>query len=398
MLEMKNKKSAPIVRDAAFTFNSVDSARKSMTGENDNFVYSRWAHGNPTVRALEEELAHLEFRYIKEPEAYSYKNCLTFASGMAAILQMFAGLVASGFLKRGDEILVSKPLYMTTIEVFEKDIPLWGMKVKFVDASSVAEVKKAITRKTKVVFVEFLANPTLAMADVIGIGKLIAGTNILFVVDNSFGSPYYFRPLEHGAHLVIHSVTKFISGHGDVIAGAIIGEEKHINLFIEQYHRYGACMSPDVASLVFRSCKTFDIRLKKQGLNAFILARWLVDQPKIKRVHYPGLDTFVHRDLARTHMDNNTGYGGMISIDMHTPEDAKKFLDTLAAESRTFDISVSLGFTNTRGEFDAGMVHVACTEEEMQEFGLSPTLIRLTIGIEDIEDIKDDFADALSDL
>lgn len=399
---MKNKKSVPIVRDAAFSFKNVESARDAMTGKSTGDVYGRWAHGNPTVRDAEEEIAFLEFRNLKKPEDISYKNCLLYSSGMAAISQLFFGLRASGFLTPGDEAVCTSPLYMTTIDVMRKDLALWGIRVKFVDGSSWHNIKKAITKRTRVVFAEYLANPTLVETHVEATGKWLHGSGILFVVDNSLGSPYYYRPLEHGAHLVVHSVTKFISGHGDVIAGAIIGEEEYMNLFIGQYHRFGACISPDVASLIHRSCKTFDVRLEKQGKNARELAHWMRHERRIKKVHYP---EFVDEERASfTYSQMRTpsgevGFGAMVSIEMHTAEDAIRLLNTLASKSTFFNISVSLGFTQTRGEFDAGMVHAAmASEEEMQEFGLSPTLIRLTIGLEDADEIIADFAKALQSI
>lgn len=399
---MKNKKSVAIVRDVAFCFTDVESARDAMTGKSTGDVYGRWAHGNPTVRAAEEEIAYLEFRNLKKPEDISYKNCLLYSSGMAAISQLFFGLNASGFLKPGDEVICTKPLYMTTIDVMKKDLALFGIKVKFVDGSSWHNVKNTITSRTKVIFAEFLANPTLVETHVEAIARWIKGMNILFVVDNSLGSPYYYRPLEHGAHLVVHSVTKFISGHGDVIAGAIIGEEEHMSLFIDQYHRFGGCLSPDVASLIHRSCKTFDVRLERQGKNARELAGWLKAERRIKKVHYP---EFVDEQRASfTHSQMRTpsgeeGFGAMVSIEMHTAEDSIRLLNTLASKSTFFNISVSLGFTQTRGEFDAGMVHAAvASEEEMREFGLSPTLIRLTIGLEDVDGVIADFAKALQSI
>lgn len=392
---MKNKNSIPLVRDAAFHFKNVETANKAMTGKLDHDVYPRWAHGNPTIRALEEEIAYLEFRNIGDS---SHKNCLVYASGMASILQVFYGLKNSGFLKNGDEVISSTPTYMTTIEVMQKDLPLLGMQAQFVDASDIKNIEKAITPRTKVIFVEFLANPTLRVADVKSIAALAKKHDVLFIVDNSFASAYYFRPLEHGAHLVVHSATKFISGHGDVIAGAVIGEERYINLFIGQYHRYGACMAPDTAWLLLRSLKTFDLRLARQGENAQRIAEWLHHQPKIKKVHYPGLVDFPQHELAKIHMTTpfgNQGYGAMVSIEMHTAQDAEKLLDTLSAISKTFIISVSLGFTETRGEFDAGMVHAGVPEAEMKKLGLYPTLIRFSIGIEEITQLIDDFEKAL---
>ncbi|MBI4114856.1 MAG: PLP-dependent transferase [Candidatus Niyogibacteria bacterium] len=392
---MKNKNSIPLVRDAAFRFKNVEIANKAMTGKLDHEVYTRWAHGNPTVRAFEEEVAYLEFRNIGES---SYKNCLASSSGMATILQMFYGLKASGFLEDGDEVISSTPTYMTTIEVMQKDLPLLGMKTKFVDASDSDNVEKAVTARTKVIFVEFLANPTLRVADVKGIAELAKKHKALFVVDNSFASAYYFRPLEHDAHLVVHSATKFINGHGDVVAGVIVGKEEHMKLFIDQYHRYGACMAPDTALLLLRSLKTFDLRLARQGENAEKLAAWLQKHPKIKTVHYPGLPSFPQHELAKSHMATpfgKAGYGGMVSVEMHTGKDATNLLDTLSEISSTFIISVSLGFTETRGEFDAGMVHAGVAEKEMEELGLCPTLIRFSIGVEEIDQLVNDFDTAL---
>ncbi|MCR5577127.1 MAG: methionine gamma-lyase [Oscillospiraceae bacterium] len=369
----------PIYQTSTFEFDSVEQGGRRFAGQEAGYIYTRL--GNPTVTAVEEKIAALE----------GGEAALGTAAGMGAISAALWTAVVGG-----DEILASDTLYGCTFALLNHGMPKFGVKTTFADFADIEAVKAALTPKTKVVYLETPCNPTLKVVDIEEIAKIAHAYNsdIKVIVDNTFASPYLQQPLSLGADVVVHSATKYINGHGDVIAGFVVGKAD----FIGQVRMFGlkdmtgAVMSPFDAFLIARGLKTLDIRMERHCANAMKVAKFLHDHPAVAKVYYPGLEDFEGYEIAKKQMKKP---GGMMSIELKAGRDA-----TAAAinKLKLCTVAVSLGDAETLVEHAASMTHSTYTKEELAASGISEGLVRISIGLEDPEDIIADFEQAFAGL
>lgn len=353
---------------------STTFAKQSVEDVDKGYVYIRT--GNPTRDRLEMKLAALE----------NGKYALAFSSGLAAETSLLLSL-----LKKGDHIVAFDDLYGGTKRLFEKVMNRFGIEVTYVDARDPLNVKSAITRNTKLVWLETPTNPLLKLADIKEISEIAHEHNVLVVVDNTFATPYFQRPLDLGADIVLHSVTKYLGGHSDVLGGAIIVNDDEIHQKI-RFHQnaVGAVLSPFDSWLVMRGLKTLAIRMKKHEENAMKLAKYLEDHPKVEKVYYPGLPSHPQHELAKKQM---SGFGGMLSIELVGGlKEATKFVESL----NIFALAESLGGVESLIEIPALMTHAGIPKEERLRIGIKDSLVRISVGIEDYEDLVNDLEQALS--
>ena len=307
-------------------------------------------------------------------------------SGMAAISSLFWSL-----LNQGDELVVHTTLYGNTHALVAEGLPRFGVTVKRVDLADPAAVEAGITEKTRLVFFETPANPDLAIVDVRAVSEVAKAHGALTVVDNTFASPALQRPIECGADAVVHSMTKFLGGHSDVIAGALIGPEEVVTQTRRHGLRYltGGALAPLSAFLVLRGLKTLGVRVERQSRNAMALARFLEGHPKVARVLYPGLESHPGHAVAKAQMSD---FGGLLAFELKGGADAgRHFMNALKLASR----AVSLGGCETLVQHPASMTHATYSAEDLARAGLTHGLIRASIGLEDEEDILEDFEAAL---
>ena len=369
----------PIYQTSTFAFDSVEQGGARFAGTETGYVYSRPA--NPSTNSVEAKIASLE----------NGEAAMATASGMGAITAtLYRSVVA------GDEIVADETLYGCTFAFLSKEIVQLGVKVKFIDLNEPGALKKALTEKTKVVYFETPCNPTLKIIDIKAVADETHAYNpaIKVIVDNTFCSPYLQRPLELGADVVVHSATKYINGHGDVIAGFVVGKKEFIDDVrgIGVVHMTGAVMSPFNAFLISRGLKTLSIRMERHCYNAKKLAAWLEAHPAVAKVRYPGLESFEGHEIAKKQMSD---FGGMMSIELKADRDTvAKAINKL----KLCTIAVSLGDAETLVEHAASMTHSTYSPEELAEAGISEGLVRISVGLEDIEDIIADFEQAFADL
>ncbi len=369
----------PIYQTSTFEFETVEQGGARFAGQENGYIYSRL--GNPTVATLEAKVAELE----------GGEAALATASGMGAISTAIWSSVEGG-----DEIVASDTLYGCTFALLNHGISKFGVKAHLVDMTDMDALKAALNEKTKVVYLETPCNPTLKIVDIAAVAKVAHEYNadIKVVVDNTFCTPYLQRPLELGADVVVHSATKYLNGHGDVIAGVIVGKAD----FITQCRMFGlkdmtgAVMSPFNAFLMARGMKTLDIRMERHCANAQKVAEFLESHPAVAKVYYPGLESFEGHEIAKRQMKLP---GGMISIELKASREA-----TAAALNKLelCTIAVSLGDAETLVEHPASMTHSTYTAEELKASGISEGLVRISIGLEDPEDIIADFKAAFDTL
>jgi cystathionine beta-lyase len=339
-----------------------------------DYEYSRAA--NPTRTALEESLASIE----------NGARGLAFSSGLAAtdcLLRMF---------KAGDEIIAMDDLYGGTYRLFTRLYKDSGIKFHFVDMNDLEKFQSLINENTKLVWVETPTNPLMKLADIAAIAQITKKHNILFAVDNTFATPYLQKPLDLGADIVMHSATKYLGGHSDVIAGALIikdkalGEELHFKQFAT-----GATLGPMDSFLVLRGIKTLHLRVQRHCENGEKVAAYLDNHPLVERVYYPGLASHPFHEIAKKQM---SGFGGMVTFTFKSgkKEDAIKFLENL----KVFTLAESLGGVESLANHPALMTHASIPEDKRKEVGISDDLVRLSVGIEDIEDLLADLEQAFN--
>ena len=369
----------PIYQTSTFEFESVEQGGRRFAGQEPGYIYTRL--GNPTVTSVEEKVAALE----------GGEAALGTAAGMGAISSaLWSSVVA------GDEIVASDTLYGCTFALLNHGMTKFGVSVKFIDMANLEAVKAALTPATKVVYLETPCNPTLKVVDIEEIAKIAHGYNkdIRVIVDNTFASPYLQQPLKLGADTVVHSATKYINGHGDVIAGFVVGKAD----FIAKVRMFGlkdmtgAVMSPFDAFLIARGLKTLDIRMEKHCANAMKVARFLHDHPAVDKVYYPGLEDFAGYEIAKKQMKLP---GGMMSIELKADRDK---VAAALNKLQLCTIAVSLGDAETLVEHAASMTHSTYTKEELAASGISEGLVRISVGLEDAEDIIADLKSVLDTL
>jgi cystathionine beta-lyase/cystathionine gamma-synthase len=342
-------------------------------GQHKGFEYARTQ--NPTRSSLEANLAAIE----------GGKAAFAFASGMSAIHAIVTRLSA------GDHAIVTDNTYGGTFRLFDKVMTRMGLTFSFVDTSDPKEIEAAMTPATKMVFIETPTNPVLRLTDIAASAEIAHRHGAFLVVDNTFASPCLQRPIEMGADLVVHSTTKYLNGHSDSIGGVVIAvRDEHIEWLKFIQNSAGAILSPMDSSLILRGTKTLPLRMAQHTANGTALAEFLSEQPKVKKVIYPGLKSHPQYDLARRQMPH--GCGGMLSFEMGSLEEARVVLNKF----RLMALAESLGGVETLVCHPASMTHASVPPERRAKIGLSDSLIRISAGVEHIEDLKDDLRQALS--
>lgn len=367
----------PVFLTSTYAFESAKVGGDRFAGEAEGYIYSRV--GNPTVAVLEQRIASLE-----EGEA-----ALATSSGMGALTAIIWTL-----LEAGDEVIADKTLYGCTFGLLKHHAPRFGITARFVDLTEPAELAGALTPRTKLVITETPSNPNMRLVDIAAVAELCHGAGATFVVDNTYCSPYLQRPLTLGADLVVHSATKYLGGHGDLLAGVVVGAKELVDQvrFVGIKELNGACISAFDAFLVLRGLKTLALRMDRHCATAERLALDLEAAPQVARVFYPGLASHPQRDLAERQMD---GFGGMIALELAGGLRAGiAFMDALRLCTR----AVSLGDAETLVQHPASMTHATYSEQERAEHGITDGLIRLSVGLEDYEDIRDDLLASLSSI
>lgn len=365
----------PIYQTSTFIFDSAEQGGKRFALEEAGYIYTRL--GNPTTTVLEEKIAALE-----EGEA-----AVAMSSGMGAISSTLWTI-----LKAGDHIVTDKTLYGCTFALMCHGLTRFGVEVSFVDTSNLEEVKNAMKENTRVVYLETPANPNLKIVDLEEISKIAhTNPNTLVVVDNTFATPYIQKPLKLGVDIVVHSVTKYLNGHGDVIAGLVVTNKALADQirFIGLKDMTGAVLGPQDAYYIVRGMKTFEIRMERHCKNAKAIAEFLDKHPKIEKVYYPGLETHEGYNIVKKQMKD---FGGMISFELKGGYEAGK---TLLNNLKLCSLAVSLGDTETLIQHPASMTHSPYTKEEREAAGITDGLVRLSVGLENVEDIIADLEQGL---
>ncbi|NWF88317.1 MAG: PLP-dependent transferase [Ignavibacteriaceae bacterium] len=340
-------------------------------GKNKGYSYGR-TH-NLTRAALEENIAVLE----------KGKFGVAFSSGLAATHALMM------LLKAGDNVIATNNLYGGTYRLFELNMKNFGIDFSWVDTSELKNIEEAIKPNTKMVFIETPTNPLLSLTDLVGAAKICRKNNLISVVDNTFMSPYFQNPLSFGCDIVLHSQTKYINGHSDVIGGILVTNEEKIHSKLRYVQNaFGSIPSPFDCWLVLRSTKTLAVRMERHDYNARQFANYLEKSAIAQKVYYPGLVNHPQHELARKQM---RGFGGMISADFGTFTKAQKILNGV----KIFTLGESLGGVESLISHPATMTHASILKEEREKMGITDSLVRFSIGIEDIEDLLEDIKNAL---
>src|SRR6266571_3666008 len=339
-------------------------------GRHKGYEYARTQ--NPTRAALEANIAALE----------RGKHGRCFASGMSAIDTVFR------LLQSGDHVIAGENMYGGSYRLFNLVLEKFGLQFTYVDTSRVEAVRDAMRPNTKIVYLETPTNPMMTLTDIAACAEVAHGGGALVVVDNTFCSPYLQRPIELGADMVVHSTTKFLNGHSDSVGGVVISNDDAI---AEQIgflqNAVGAILSPFDSWLVLRGVKTLAVRMKRHEENGMAMAGYLSHHPKVKKIYYPGLPDHPQHELAKRQMN---GFGALISFELGSKENAAKFLNRV----RLCSLGESLGGVETLISHPETMTHASVPVEERQRLGITPGLVRISVGIEDIEDLIDDLENA----
>lgn len=340
-------------------------------GKHKGFEYARTQ--NPTRLALERNVAAMEHGKIG----------FAFASGMAAI-----GAIAT-LLKAGDHVVVSDNTYGGTFRLFDKVLTRYQLSFTYVDTSDLAATERAFTPTTKMLFVETPTNPIMRLTDLRAAAELAHRKDARLVVDNTFASPYIQRPIEFGADLVAHSTTKYLNGHSDSVGGIVVAErDEDIEWLKFVQNAEGAILGPFDSWLVLRGTKTLPIRMRQHNANGLALAEFLAEHPKVRHVYYPGLPTHPHHELAKRQMN---GFGGMLAFDLGSLEAARTLLNAV----RLLALAESLGGVETLISHPATMTHASVPADRRAALGITDSLVRISVGIEDVEDLREDLSQAL---
>lgn len=343
-------------------------------GKHKGYEYARTQ--NPTRAALEANVAAIE----------GGRAAFAFASGMAA-----EGAVMT-LLQSGDHVVVTDNTYGGTYRLFERVLRKYQLDFTYADTSKVEEIERAITPRTKMLFVETPTNPVLRLTDLAAACEAAHRRGVFVVVDNTFASPYVQRPIAFGADLVVHSTTKFLNGHSDSVGGIVVAvRDDHVEWLRFVQNAEGAILGPMDAWLVLRGTKTLPIRMERHNANAQVIAEFLAGHPKVTRVHYPGLPSHPQHELAKRQM---RGFGGLISFAVGSLERARTVLNNV----RLMALAESLGGVETLISHPASMTHASVPPERRQQIGITDDLIRISVGIEDVDDLERDLSEALDRL
>lgn len=366
----------PIYQTSTFKFENAKHGADLFKGEREGYIYTRML--NPTVQAMENAIAELE-------GGYKGLGC---ASGMAAISTTFFAL-----LKSGDHLVCSKAVYGPTNTLINTIISQLGVTATFVEASQIEEVKSAIKKNTKVIYIETPGNPTLSIADLTAISEIAHENNATLVVDNTFMSPALQQPIQFGTDVVLHSMTKFLNGHADVVAGIIVvKDEETYKHFRKTLNQLGGVIDPFNAFLVHRGIKTLSLRMQRHCENALVIAEWLEKHPKIEWVRYPGLKNDPDYMIGQK---QHTGPGGMITFELKGGFEAgEKVMNSV----KFCQLAVSLGGVESLIQHPASMTHLTMGKEARSIAGITEGLVRLSVGIEFVDDIIADLKQAFDQI
>lgn len=354
----------PLHLSTTFAWRAVENSRR--------FTYAR--HNNPTRQELEALVAHLEVG----------SEAVAFSSGMAAITAIFS------MFKQGDHFVVTENIYSGTSLALRRIVEHSGVEVAFTDTSNMVAVRQAITERTKLIFIETPTNPLLRISDIAGIAKTAGEAGIVLCVDNSCMTPYLQRPLKLGANLVVHSTSKYFSGHNDSIGGVVISDKPNLAESLRNVQSVnGAVLSPFDSWLLMRGIKTLSLRMDRHSQSGQLIAEYLSNHPQVKRVNYPGLASHPNHDLARRQC---RGFGGIISFEMAEEEQAVRFLNNL----KLFTLAESVGSVQSLANHPYSMTFGKLTKTERERMGIMPELVRLSAGIEDVEDLIEDIDNAFA--
>jgi methionine-gamma-lyase len=366
----------PIYQTSTFSFQSADHGAACFSGESEGYIYTRL--GNPNIAELEKTVAELENGF----------GGIATSSGMAAVNVVYLGLLASG-----DHMISHNAVYGPSRTIMESLYPKFGVESSYVDATNIENVIRAIRPTTKVLYIETPANPTIGITDLRAMAKIAKEHKLKLVVDNTFCSPYLQKPLDLGADIVLHSMTKFINGHADIVAGMVVTKtEADYNLLKPIMMNIGCNMDPHQAWLTRRGLKTLSIRIDRAQENAIKVANYLENHPKIQWVRFPGLKSHPQYELAKQQM---AGPGTMISFEVAGGlEGGKKVMNAVKMAL----LAVSLGGIETLIQHPASMTHSKLNDEKQLEGGITKGLVRLSVGIEEIDDIIADLDQALAQI
>ena len=358
----------PIYQTSTFKFSSADQGAKRFLGEEPGFIYTRL--GNPTTAALQEAVATLE----------NGSDALATSSGMAAISTIYMT-----FLDAGSHMIGSEAIYGPSRVVVEKEFSRFGVEFDFVDTSDIKNVKNAIKPNTKLVFIETPSNPTIKLTDIKACADIAHTNGAVLAVDNTFMSPILQNPFDFEADIIMHSMTKYINGHADVVGGILVFNNKELLMRTRKVlMNLGGTIDPNQAWLVLRGLRTLSLRVHKAQENAQIIAKFLENHPKVESVQYSGLFSHPQHELAKKQMN---GFGSMISFEVNGGvEGGRTVMDNVELAT----LAVSLGGYETLIQHPASMTHSAMTYQDRIDSGITDGLVRISIGCEDVQDIQDD--------
>jgi len=361
----------PIYQTSNFAFKNTQDVLDLMNEKKKGYIYTRY--GNPTTRTVERKLAELE----------NVEDAVAFSSGMAAISSAIMTLVSSG-----DHIVSIRDVYGGTFVLLDSVLPRFGVETTFVDTRSFDDMEEAIRDNTKLIYVESPTNPMLKIVDLARVGKLERKVGVKTVIDNTFSSPYNQQPVKFGFDVIIHSATKYLGGHNDLTAGIVCGKEVFIKEVKDTLKILGGVLDPHCAFLLLRGIKTLAVRVEKQNRNGMEVAKYLESHSKVDKVYYPGLESHPQHKIAKRQM---TGFGGVVSFELKGDlETAIKFVDSM----RLAFLTPSLGGTETLITQPATTSHYKVPKEERLKQGITDSFIRLSLGIEDAEDVIADLEQA----
>lgn len=361
----------PIYQTASFAAESVEQAIARMAHLEEGYSYTRL--GNPTIEALEQKLAAME----------GADAGIVFASGMGAVGGLLLSLCGAG-----DHVVCCDSLYGATYGLLTGPLKRWGLDVTFVDAREPSNVARAIGPETRLVYLESPSNPMLRLIDLEAVAQLAHDRGVLVAIDNTFATSHNQLPLRLGVDLVLYSATKYISGHGDTLGGAVLGQADLIRRIRQAETLTGAVLSPFNAFLLLRGAQTLPLRMERHNANALEVALWLREHPRVLHVHYPGLESHPQYALARQQM---RGFGGVVSFEVADEETARRVIDGV----RLFSIAVSLGDVKSLITQPSSMTHRTMSPQARATAGITGGLIRLSVGLEDVADLIDDLEQAI---
>jgi cystathionine gamma-synthase len=363
----------PIVQTSTFTFKNSKAIEDYTKKGKEHFEYGRY--GNPTAKIAEARLADLE----------GAEDCVVFSSGMSAITTTILSLVQSG-----DHIVITDDSYKKTLEFCKSYLKQFGIECTIVPFGNYEVLEKAIKKNTRFIFSESPTNPYLNIFDLVRIKKIAEKHNVLTLIDSTFSTPFNQRPIEFGMDVVLHSLTKYLAGHNDILAGAVLGKEELVEKVRNLHKSMGGLIDPHCCYLLLRGLKTFPLRVERQNESGLKVARFLETHPRVQKVYYPFLESHRHYEIARRQM---TGGGGVVTFEIKgNLSTAKRFLDAL----KLIYIGPSLGGVESLITHPAMVSYYDYTRKARYELGLTDTLFRLSVGIEDVEDLIADLDKALT--